>query len=182
MVCNANGKFSCYIIGDGALLVACGELIMDSGHDIYGVISCNSLVREWAESKGIECIDYDNDYSEFLKLKTFDYLFSIVYLNLIPEKILALPKKMAINFHDALLPKYAGIHATSWAIINQERTHGITWHEMVSKVDKGNILKQKMVEIETNETAFSLNMKCYESNIFLFINSRFGINFCRFFF
>jgi amino acid adenylation domain-containing protein len=157
-----NGKFSCYIIGDGALLIACGELIIDSGHDIYGVISSNPLIREWAEDKGIKCVDHGSDYSEFLKQEPFDYLFSIVYLNLIPKELLALPKKMAINFHDALLPEYAGIHATSWAIMNKETRHGITWHEMVSEVDKGNILKQKTVEIEDNETAFSLNVKCYE--------------------
>jgi polyketide synthase PksN len=157
-----NDKFSCYIIGDGALLIACGELIIDSGHDIYGVISSNPLIREWAEDKGIKCVDHGSDYSEFLRQKPFDYLFSIVYLNLIPKELLALPKKMAINFHDALLPEYAGIHATSWAIMNKETRHGITWHEMVSEVDKGNILKQKTIKIEDNETAFSLNVKCYE--------------------
>jgi polyketide synthase PksN len=160
-----NGKFSCYIIGDGALLIACGELIIDSGHDIYGVISSNPLIREWAEDKGIKCVDHGSDYSEFLKQKSFDYLFSIVYLSVIPKEILALPKKMSINFHDALLPEYAGIHATSWAIMNKETKHGITWHEMVSNVDKGNILKQKTVKIEDNETAFSLNVKCYEAGV-----------------
>jgi amino acid adenylation domain-containing protein len=160
-----NNKISCYIIGDGALLTACGELIIDFGHDIYGVISSNPLIREWAEDKGIECIDHDSDYLEFLKQKPFDYLFSIVYLNLIPKQVLALPKKMAINFHDALLPEYAGIHATSWAIMNQETMHGITWHEMAPEVDKGNILKQKAVKIEDGETAFSLNVKCYEAGL-----------------
>jgi amino acid adenylation domain-containing protein len=160
-----NDKFSCYIIGDGALLIACGELIIDSGHDIYGVISSNPLIREWAEDNGIKCIGPDSDYSEFLRQKPFDYLFSIVYLNLIPKELLALPKKMAINFHDALLPKYAGIHATSWAIMNKETRHGVTWHEMVSEVDKGNILKQKTVKIGDNETTFSLNVKCYEAGL-----------------
>ncbi len=160
-----DGKFSCYIIGDGTLVIACGQLIIDSGHDIYGVISSNPLIREWAEDKGIKYVDHGSNYEEFLKQKPFDYLFSIVYFNLIPKELLALPKKMAINFHDALLPEYAGIHATSWALINREAKHGVTWHEMVAQVDKGNILKQKTVEIEAAETAFSLNMKCYEAGL-----------------
>ncbi|EIW21029.1 amino acid adenylation domain-containing protein [Pelosinus fermentans] len=160
-----DGKFSCYIIGDGALLTACGELIIDSGHDIYGVISSNPSIREWAEDKGITCADHDSDYGDFLKQKPFDYLFSIVYLSLIPRNILALPQKMAINFHDALLPEYAGIHATSWAIMNQEKQHGITWHEMVSAVDKGNILKQMIIPVEEGETAHSLNVKCYKAGL-----------------
>ncbi|AJQ26211.1 amino acid adenylation domain-containing protein [Pelosinus fermentans] len=160
-----DGKFSCYIIGDGALLTACGELIIDSGHDIYGVISSNPSIREWAEDKGLTCTDHDSDYVDFLKQNPFDYLFSIVYLSLIPRKVLALPQRMAINFHDALLPEYAGIHATSWAIMNQEKQHGITWHEMVSAVDKGNILKQMIIPVEEGETAHSLNVKCYKAGL-----------------
>ncbi|BBB92536.1 MAG TPA: non-ribosomal peptide synthetase [Methylomusa anaerophila] len=160
----SNKKFSCYIIGDGALIIACGRRIIDSGHDICGIITANSKVRNWAGDKSIPCFGYDN-YLNLIKQKAFDYLFSIVNYDVIPEEILALPRKMAINFHDSLLPAYAGIHATSWALINKEIKHGVTWHEMVTGIDMGRILKQEIVEIETDETAFSLNLKCYEASL-----------------
>jgi len=57
------------------------------------------------------------------------------------------------------------VHATSWAILNRERVHGITWHEMVDRPDAGRILKQRAVEISETDTAFSLNTKCYEAGI-----------------
>jgi amino acid adenylation domain-containing protein len=158
-------KFSCYIIGDGSLLIACGEQIIDSGNDLCGIISSYPAVWEWAADKGIPCFDHSNDYQEFLRRQPFDYLFSVGYLDKIPTELLALPRKMAINFHDALLPEYAGIHATTWALINREKRHGVTWHEMVAEIDKGRILKQKIVEIAENETAFSLNLKCYEAGL-----------------
>jgi methionyl-tRNA formyltransferase len=79
--------------------------------------------------------------------------------------VLKLPRKAAINYHDSLLPKYAGTHATSWALMNGETVHGITWHLMTRIVDAGDILKQESFGIAEDETAITLNMKCYEAAI-----------------
>jgi amino acid adenylation domain-containing protein len=78
------------------------------------------------------------------------------------KEILATPVKMAINYHDSLLPKYAGLYATFWAIVNDEKKHGITWHVVDEGIDTGNILTQAEVSIEQEDTSSSLNMKCYE--------------------
>ncbi len=55
-----------------------------------------------------------------------------------------------------------GMHATSWAILNQEKEHGITWHIATEKIDSGDILKQVSLSVSENETALSLNLKCFE--------------------
>jgi len=75
--------------------------------------------------------------------------------------VLSLAEKYSINFHDSLLPEYAGIHATSWALINEEKCHGITWHLMNENIDEGAILRQQVVDISEEETAYSLNVKCF---------------------
>ena len=72
----------------------------------------------------------------------FDYLFSIANLVVLPSELISRAGKLAINFHDALLPYYAGLNTTSWAIIHRESTHGVTWHEMTSLVDTGRIVAQ----------------------------------------
>lgn len=72
---------------------------------------------------------------------------------------------MNINFHNAPLPKYAGIHAVSWAILNEEKQYGVTWHEMTSQIDGGDILEQSIFPVDENETAYSLSVKCYEEAI-----------------
>ncbi len=162
---DSNSKFKCCLIGDGALLIACGELILASDNEICCVVTSNTAIREWAEEKEIRCLDSEEPYYDSLKKYIFDYLFSIVYLKVIPSDVLALAKIMSINFHDALLPQYAGIHATSWAIMNGEKKHGITWHIMLDEVDKGKILKQSEISIEPQETALSLNLKCYEAGL-----------------
>jgi methionyl-tRNA formyltransferase len=94
-----------------------------------------------------------------------DYLFSIVDPSILGPSILRLARRSAVNFHDGLLPRYAGVNATSWAILNRERLHGITFHEMRETLDAGPILQQRRVSVECAETAFSLNVKCYEAAI-----------------
>lgn len=157
----ARKSFNCVIIGDGSLVIPCGEYILQNKGEILAVITSAEHVNDWCKEKMIPvvselCISELQNYS-------FDYLFSIVHFDLIPEKILRLPKKLAINYHDALLPKYAGIHATSWALMHGERRHGITWHVMNSEIDAGSILIQKSVVISQNETAYSLNLKCFQA-------------------
>src|SRR6185295_1732898 len=98
----------------------------------------------------------------------FDYLFSIVNNRVLPREALETPRKWAINYHDAPLPAYAGVHATSWALMQGEAVHGVTWHIMADQVDAGSILKQKQIQIACDETASTLNVKCYEAAIYAF--------------
>jgi methionyl-tRNA formyltransferase len=158
-------QFSCFLIGEGSLLIQCASVLLERGHQIFGIISPDALISDWAENKGIPHIKPTDNLIAFLSEKTFDYLFSIVNSSLLPKEVLELPSKYAINYHDAPLPKYAGVNATSWALMHQQKTHGITWHVMTNLVDGGDVLKQPLVNIAGDETAFSLNAKCYEAAI-----------------
>ncbi|GAC1433599.1 MAG: amino acid adenylation domain-containing protein [Ktedonobacteraceae bacterium] len=159
-------KFSCFLIGEGSLLIQCAEVLVNSGHIIYGLISSDPKVHRWAQEWDISHFDPETgDIVAFLSHQSFDYLFSIVNPFILPKKVLELPCFGAINYHDAPLPKYAGNYASAWAIMQGEREHGITWHEMIDIVDAGKLLKQRFFAIDENETVFSLNMKCYDAAI-----------------
>jgi natural product biosynthesis luciferase-like monooxygenase protein len=153
------------MMGTESLLIQCAELLLQGGQQICGIISSEPLIIDWAREKAIPQIEPGPHLLDILSQQPFDYFFSITNLSLIPPEILALPRQGAINFHDGPLPRYAGLHATSWALINQEKMHGITWHIMSDEVDKGNILKQRHFAIAEGETAFTLNAKCYEAAI-----------------
>ncbi len=155
-------KFSCAIIGSGTLPVRCADALVTRGHSIEGVVSSDAPLRQWAEQNAIPHLDSTSDLGE-LDRRPFDYLFSIVNERLLSDEILNLPRELAINYHDALLPKYAGMHATSWALMRREAEHGITWHVMTNQVDAGDILKQRSISIAPRETALTLNAKCYEA-------------------
>lgn len=100
--------------------------------------------------------------------KKFDYLFSIVNNEILPLEIINSPSQFAINYHDSLLPSYSGVHSTSWAILNNEKKHGVSWHIIDTGLDTGPILKQAEIPILPTETSFSLNLKCYEKALQLF--------------
>jgi amino acid adenylation domain-containing protein len=163
-------KFTCYVVGEGALLLKCSEILLDRGHEIYGIISSNSTIKYWAISNNIKTLELNDDLANHLNSKSYDYLFSIINLSMLPVDAINSPQKCAINFHDGPLPKYAGLNVTSWAIMNQEKTHGVTWHEITSEVDKGDILKQDIFAIAINETSLSLNARCFERGLSSFKN------------
>ena len=147
--------FDCYIIGDSTLPIRCAEFILENGNEIFGIISDDKEVRKWCANNNILNIDYDKELAyDFVNQAAYDYLFSINNPYFLPNKIVTSPKKYAINYHDALLPKYAGRFATSWAIINAEKEHGITWHLLDDSYDTGDIVKQEHVAIVANETVF----------------------------
>lgn len=112
---------SAVLVGEGTLLLQCAELLLHDGHEIRAVISSEALIQEWASRRGIQHGTLDADLAEVLGERPFDYLFSITNLAVLTAALLVLPRLGAINFHDALLPKLAGLHATSWALFNRER-------------------------------------------------------------
>jgi amino acid adenylation domain-containing protein len=158
-------KFSCFMIGIESHLIQCAEILLKRGHKICGIITSEKSIKTWAEEKGIPNLAPGPDLAMTLDRQPFDYLFSITHLSIIPAEILALPRKGAVNFHNGPLPKYAGLNVTSWALLNQEKVHGITWHFMSVGVDEGDILKQPTIEIAEGDTALTLNVKCYEACI-----------------
>jgi len=91
-----------------------------------------------------------------------DIILSIGYAQIIKKEILEHPKIGIINAHPAPLPKYRGRYSTMFAIMNNEKIHGITFHFMNDGIDSGDILLQKQFQIEENETGKSLYMKSSE--------------------
>jgi natural product biosynthesis luciferase-like monooxygenase protein len=154
---------SSVFIGGQSLLIQCAERFKKCGHEIRAIVSSDSNVRRWAREQHILCIVPGRELAAQLPLTPFDYLFSVAYLSVIPPAVLKLPRRGAINFHDGPLPDYAGLNVTSWALLNKEREHGVTWHVMSERVDEGDILEQVWFPIAAEETALTLNAKCYEA-------------------
>ncbi|MDB9481780.1 AMP-binding protein, partial [Dolichospermum circinale CS-537/05] len=158
--------FSCFAVGNGTLSINCLELLLLKNCQLLGVYSPDNSLQAWCESHGIEYIGSRNLFHKRLLSVEYDYLFSINNVQwIIPKNVIARAKKATINYHDAPLPKYAGLYATSWALLNGETEHAVTWHQVVSQVDAGPIFKQKIVPIRPDDTAFTLNISCFDAAI-----------------
>jgi len=162
---------TCAFVGDQSLVVRCVDIAREAGLEVSTVASHNPDVLEAVAADGTELIELGapSDLAPALASKKFDVLFSVAYLHIVPRDVLE-RATIAINFHDGPLPEYAGLNVTSWAIANGESTHGVTWHLMTSNVDSGDIITSLTFPIEPDDTALSLNARCFEAGAQTFVD------------
>jgi len=99
-----------------------------------------------------------NDYQEILNLNP-DIIITCAYGQIIPKEILDYPKYGCINVHGSLLPKLRGGAPIHHAIINGDKVTGMTIMYMDKKMDSGDIISQKEVEIKEDDNLDSLYSK-----------------------
>ena len=88
-----------------------------------------------------------------------DLILSFYYRKILARELLAIPRLGAINLHGSLLPKYRGRSPVNWVLVNGENETGVTLHYMVEKADAGDIIAQRRVLIDREDTALSLFRK-----------------------
>ena len=154
-------QFSAYLIGNETLTRQCGEMVLARGHSLAAVVTRNADVREWALGRDLRVESYGPDLAERLGGRV-DWLLSIANLAVIGPRVLALGRA-AVNFHDGPLPQYAGLNAPVWAILNGESQHGVSWHLIEGGVDEGDVLESRSFEIAPQDTALTLNTRCFEA-------------------
>ncbi|HUR90145.1 MAG TPA: MupA/Atu3671 family FMN-dependent luciferase-like monooxygenase [Ramlibacter sp.] len=159
---------SAVFVGDGTLLARCAQAWRDAGHRIAFIATRNAEISHWARANGFAHRQFEADEAIELPGLDFDYFFSVANLEVLPAGLIGRARKLAINFHDGPLPRYAGLNAPAWALLHREREHGITWHEMTDRVDAGRIVKQVKFAIDADVTALGLNARCYEAGLAAF--------------
>jgi len=82
-----------------------------------------------------------------------DCIVIIAYGQIIPVRLLPIPKLGWINLHASLLPKYRGAAPIQWAIANGETQTGLTTMRIDAGMDTGEMLLQREIEIGPKETA-----------------------------
>jgi len=100
---------------------------------------------------------------ELLQSYSPDFIVIIAYGQIIPARLLAIPKFGWINLHASLLPKYRGAAPINWAIVNGETRTGLTTMRIDAGMDTGDILLQHEYGIEPNETAAALTTRLSEA-------------------
>lgn len=151
----------CVLVGGEALLVDCAQQLESRGHNVVAVVSTAAAITNWAADRGPVLADSAALLAMADTLGPVDYLFSITNLQMLGPGVLALPTRGAINFHDGPLPERAGVNAPAWALLEAAADHGVTWHLMTSAVDGGAVLCERRFPIAVDETALSLNRKCF---------------------
>ena len=119
-----------------------------------------SPVKTLALEMGIPVYQPDKlkDGSAFRLIKELapDILAVVAYGRILPEDILALPKFGAINVHGSLLPKYRGAAPIQWAVLNGDKTTGVSTMYLAKEMDSGDIIYTDETEIGEFESSVEL--------------------------
>lgn len=149
------------------------EKLFDEGHNILGVFTNEdkpkgrgmkltiSPVKEFAISKDIpvyqpKTLKKNTEMIETIKMLKPDVICVVAYGKILPKEILDIPKLGCINVHGSLLPKYRGAAPIQWAVINGEKTTGVTTMYMNEGMDTGDMILKQEVEIGEDETTGEL--------------------------
>lgn len=154
------------------------EALVDNGHDVVAVITQpdrpkgrgNKLafppVKEKAIALGIPVLQpssvKDDLFQHQMVALQVDVFVVVAFGRILPEAILQIPKFGAINVHGSILPAYRGAAPIQRAIINGERSTGVTIMQMDVGMDTGDILLQQQLTIEQEDTTGSLFIKLAE--------------------
>ena len=85
-----------------------------------------------------------------------DLILSVWYRRLLGPELLAVPRVAALNLHGSLLPTYRGRAPLNWVLVNGEARTGVTLHHMTVAADAGDIVAQRPIGIEPDDTAPTL--------------------------
>ncbi|WP_085307639.1 MupA/Atu3671 family FMN-dependent luciferase-like monooxygenase [Planktotalea arctica] len=159
-----SAPLSVILIGSESLTIEAGRQMRARGYNLHAVVTHSADVRKWVAGEGLDVLGFGTGLAARLG-DPVDWIFSVANLELLSADLLALGRKGAVNFHDGPLPRYAGLNAPVWALLNGEVQHGITWHMIEGGVDEGRIIAQEMFDIRASDTAFTLNTRCFEAGV-----------------
>lgn len=161
-------------MGTPDFAVASLKALIDAGEEVVAVVTGpdkpagrgqkihESAVKQFAVSQNIPVLQpqklKDPTFLEELKSYRAD-LQVVVAFRMLPELVWNMPEKGTINVHASLLPNYRGAAPINHAIINGEKSSGVTTFLLQHEIDTGNILYSTEVPISDTDNAGDLHDK-----------------------
>lgn len=151
------------------------EMLIREGHEVVAVVTqpdkpkgrgnklCAPPVKEFALKHGLDVLQPNKiktlEFVEQIRALGPDLLITAAYGKILSKDLLEVPALGCINVHGSLLPTYRGAAPIHWAIINGEKTTGITTMFTDVGMDTGDMLLRKELEIAPNNTVGELDDK-----------------------
>ena len=160
-----------FISGRGSNLES---LIKESKNEDFP-IQIELIISDNINAKGLKFSEtynidsYSIDYSNFenkdkfeqnllneLKDKNIELICLAGFMRILSSKFIKSFANPILNIHPSLLPKYKGLNTHQRALDNNEIITGCTVHFVSEELDSGEIIIQKSLNIDKNETAETL--------------------------
>lgn len=150
------------------------QIILNHGHEVAAVVTAPDKprgrgkqvtftpIKEFALAHSIKVLQpeelRDENFVKQVRELNAD-LFVVVAFRILPKEIFTMPNYGSFNLHGSLLPKFRGAAPIQWALLNGEKTTGVTTFALAEKVDTGNVYLKKEIPIEDEDDFGSLHDK-----------------------
>ena len=174
-------------MGTPDFAVPCLDILVSNGFDVCGAVTQPDKpkgrghkltpppVKEYAISKNIPVYQpqtlKDGEFEKVLDELKPQLIAVVAYGKILPEYILDFPEYGCVNVHGSVLPKYRGAAPIQWAIINGDKTTGVTTQYMKMGVDTGDIIFTDETEILPDETYGELYTRLSQSGAKLLLKT-----------
>ena len=173
-------------MGTPEFAVAPLDELIKNGYNIVGVVTVadkasgrglkvnESAVKKYAVEHNIPVLQplslKDPEFLDALRAWKAD-LFVVVAFRMLPKVVWEMPKLGTFNLHAALLPQYRGAAPINWAVINGDKTTGVTTFMIDDGMDTGGIMYRYDCRIEPDETVGEVHDKLMELGSKLVVNT-----------
>jgi len=173
-------------MGSPEFAVGSLKAIIEKGYRVVGVVTVpdkpsgrgqkisESAVKQYASRLNLKILQPEKLRDEVF-LQQLGQLGAdlqvVVAFRMLPEVVWKMPAYGTINLHASLLPQYRGAAPINWAIMNGEKSTGITTFFINQDIDTGSILLREEIDIQTDETAGELHDRLMEKGAGLLVKT-----------
>ncbi|HIR50666.1 MAG TPA: methionyl-tRNA formyltransferase [Candidatus Avoscillospira avicola] len=159
-------------MGTPEIAKTCLEAIYQAGHEIVGVYTkvdtpknrgmklTVSPVKAFAMEKGLPVFQPKNfkdpETVEALRSLRPTLIVVVAYGRILPQSVLDVPEKGAINMHASILPELRGAGPIQWSILQHMKETGVTAMYLSAGMDEGDIIEIRRTPIDPMETGAEL--------------------------
>ena len=158
-------------MGTPEIAKTCLQAIYEAGHEIVGVYTKQdtpknrgmkltmSPVKEFALAHDLPVFQPKTfkDEAVLTELRALKpALLVVAYGKILPQAVLDIPEKGAINMHASILPELRGAGPVQWSILNHCKETGVTAMYLSAGMDEGDIIEIRKTPIDPMETGAEL--------------------------
>jgi methionyl-tRNA formyltransferase len=99
------------------------------------------------------------EFAAWMRERSADVAVVLAYGRIIPEDVLACPRRGCMNLHASILPRYRGAAPIQWAIVRGETETGVSLMQMDVGLDTGPVYARRAIAIGPDETSGDLGSR-----------------------
>lgn len=104
----------------------------------------------------VENINRENELLDRLEKLELDFILVLAFAQFLGSRVLNMPRLGCFNIHTSILPRYRGAAPIQYALLNGDKTTGVSIQKMVKEMDAGDLVHFHELSVADDETGGQL--------------------------